>query len=939
LKQSRFVIGIDLGTTNTAVAFVDTQAADQRVQVFAIPQLVAAGVVTTRPQLPSFVYLLSGHDFTPAQVTLPWHDHAPSERQAAPGDFVGELARNEGARQPQNMIASAKSWLCHVGVNREAPILPWGVTEGRKLSPVDASAQILSHVAHAWDHAWKQQAGTLFAEQELIVTVPASFDEAARELTVAAAQKAGLPHLVLLEEPQAAFYAWIAARGSKAALAAGDTVLVFDVGGGTSDFTIITVGEDGDSFERVAVGEHLLLGGDNIDLTLAKWLEAPLTESGGGKKLDSVQWHALVHACRLGKEKLLSDDSVQALPITIPGRGSKLIGGSLHTELSRELICRTLFEGFFPLVRKEEPRKRTRSGLQEYGLPYAAEPAITRHLGAFLQRHNVSRVDAVLFNGGAMTPLSLRQRVIEQLALWQPDAPAPRPLLSVRPELAVAEGASHYGLVRRGLGARIGGGTARSFYIGVGRSEGAERAVCVAPRGLEEGQSVKLDRSFVLLTNRPVSFRLFSSTTREDLPGAIVSAGDGLAATIDDGSDLLELPPLVTVARATGHTEVNVQIEVQTTEMGTLDLWCRQINATLGGEPLRWKLSFDMRSGGVRQPEAQPSEAATQEPQVLQAQGLIKAAFTDQPEAIPGLLKKLEQVLGTPREEWSMSVARALFDAAFEVVEARTKSAQHEARWLNLAGFCLRPGCGAPADEWRAKQMWGVVFHQDLQHPKDEACRLGWWITWRRIAGGLHKGQQHQLYLRLAQLFMPSSQGKKRWYEIKPSPQEAAEMLRCLGNLERCTGQQKALLGDELVRRMLESKRVRGEAGYFWALGRLGARVPLYGPLDTVVPPTRASEWIEALLGVDWPESGKPAFPMAQLGRRTDDRSRDINESVRERLGQRLREIEGAERTARMVTEVVELETREAYIAMGEALPVGLRLVSDAERVAADHDA
>lgn len=923
MTAPRYIIGIDLGTTNTAVAFVDTRAADMRVEVLHVPQLVAPGEAAPRSQLPSFAYLPGAHDLTLQQIALPWHEGGTAP---PPGDFVGELARAQGARQPQRVIASAKSWLCHPGVNRHADILPWGVEEGRKLSPVAASALVLGHVAAAWNHLHGHQAP--FAEQDVVVTVPASFDEAARELTLEAAGRANLHRLVLLEEPQAAFYAWINNHARQGELQPGDSVLVFDVGGGTSDFTIITVGEDGNSFERTAVGEHLLLGGDNIDLTLAKLLETQLTETSG-KKLDPVQWHALVHASRLAKERMLEDEELLQLPVTVAGRGAKLIGGSLHAELSRQQLEATLFDGFFPLVRQEEPHRRTRSGLQEFGLPYASDPAITRHLGSFLRRHDVRRVHAVLFNGGAMTPVSLRRRVLDQLAAWQAGDPPPRELASPRPELAVAEGAAHYGLVRRGLGARIGGGTARSFYVGVEAAGAGARAVCIAPRGMNEGQTLELDRNFVLLTNRPVSFRLYASTTREDEPGRVVPVGDGSPETVDDGSDLLELPPLVTVARAPGRAEVAVHIEVHTTEVGTLDLWCREASPADGAGPLRWRLSFDMRSGGAKQPEA-PEETAELDPKVKDAQALVRTAFREQPAEVPGLLKKLEQVLELPRDQWSLGAARALFDAAFEVVDERLKSAQHEARWLNLAGFCLRPGIGAPADEWRAKQMWGVVFHQDLQHPKDEACRLSWWITWRRIAGGLNKGQQHQLYLRLAQLFLPSRQGKKRWYEMKPSPQEAAEMLRCLGNLERCTPEQKTVLGDELVKRMIESKKVRGDLGYFWALGRLGARVPLYGPLDAVVPAAKAQTWIEALLAVDWPDPNKAAFPMAQLGRRTDDRSRDIDDDTRRKLAERLRSIPGAERSAHLVTEVVELEAREAYIAMGEALPVGLRLDGEA---------
>src|SRR5688500_15589685 len=403
--SARFVIGIDLGPTNSAVAYVDTHAADPRVRVFEVPQLVAPGEVAPRRQLPSFVYLAGEIDLAPHETALPWSGLVSKQQPV-----VGELARSQGARMASRMIASAKSWLCHPGVDRQAQILPWGEGEGAKLSPIAAQALVLAHVRAAWDHDHPDDP---LDEQEVLVTVPASFDEAARELTVQAAASAGLPPVVLLEEPQAAFYAWIdQAHGGKG-LAPGERVLVFDVGGGTTDFTLIDVDPSGDGFTRTAVGDHLLLGGDNLDLTLAKIVEQRLVAKSG-KKLDALQWHGLVHACRLAKETLLGDEPPDATPINVAARGSKLIGGNIRDEITRAELERVLFDGFFPIVAKDAPLARGRGGLQEFGLPYAADPAVTRHLASFLARHGASTVDAILFNGGAMTPASLRTRVIDQ---------------------------------------------------------------------------------------------------------------------------------------------------------------------------------------------------------------------------------------------------------------------------------------------------------------------------------------------------------------------------------------------------------------------------------------------------------------------------------------------------------------------------------------------
>ena len=915
--SSAHIVGIDLGTTNSALAEVSVDGANPRVETTLIPQLVAEGEVAGLRQLPSLIYMPGDHDLGATQTALPWD---PDQRLV-----VGELARTQGARVASRLVSSAKSWLCHGAVDRNAAILPWGQgEEGPKLSPVDASAEVLSHIKSAWQHL----RGATFADQEVIVTVPASFDESARDLTLLAASRAGFPEVVLLEEPQAAFYAWIDSHGAgerSKLLQAGDRVLVFDVGGGTTDFTLISVGEDGETFERTAVGDHLLLGGDNVDLTLAVAVEKRLRIKVK-KKLDTVAWHGLVQSCRRAKEQLLSDDNLESVAITVAGRGSKLIGGLLKDKVSREELDATLLEGFFPIVGKDAEPDAARSGLQEFGLPYAADASVSRHLASFLRRHSVARVDAVLFNGGAMTPKSLRTRVIEQLAMWQGGEP-PRELANSLPELAVARGAAYYGLVRRGMGARIRGGTPRVFYVGVGGAEsGASKmAVCVAAKGLEEGSRVELERDFELITNRPVAFKLFSSTSRGDNPGELVDVGDGLADMSADGSDLLELPPIVTVLRARGRSKAKVRLEVKVTELGSLEIWCRDIAAP-AEEAERWRLEFDIRSGGALAPEA--AAELEVDPKTTTAAHALISSFQGQGEVpVAKIHKALEEILDTRRDEWSMTTARALFDAAFKVEDERKLSTDHESRWLNLTGFLLRPGFGVPLDDWRAKQMWRI-FNGNLSFGKAEQCRLAWWIAWRRIAGGLVKGQQDQIYDRLAQLFLPGPKQKKKWHEARPSKQESLEMWRVLANLERIEVSSKIKLGDELLRRM-ESKTGRNEPVHFWALGRIGARAPLYGPLNAVVPPEHAGRWLSEVLSREWPNPQKAAFPMAQLARRTGDRSRDLSDELRHELAARLKTIEGAERTARLVEEVVVLEAREEKVALGDSLPPGLRLVAD----------
>jgi len=936
---ARFLIGIDLGTTNSAVAYVDTRAADPRVRVFEVPQLVAPGDVAPRRQLPSFVYLASEIDLAPHETALPWK---PADPKAALRIVVGELARNQGARMASRMISSAKSWLCHPGVDRNAAILPWGDSDGPKLSPVNAQAQVLRHIREAWDAAHPDAD---FAEQEVLVTVPASFDEAARELTLQAATAAGYPPVVLLEEPQAAFYAWINSVHQK--LAPNERVLVFDVGGGTTDFTLIEVDDQGDGFTRTAVGDHLLLGGDNLDLTLAKIVEQRVV-ARTSKKLDALQWHGLVHACRLAKEVLLGDDPGKSgegparstaeggakvnekAPIVVQARGSKLIAGTIRDEVTRAELQQVLFEGFFPLVAKDTALARGRGGLQEFGLPYAADPRVTAHLATFLVRHGAERIHHVLFNGGAMTPASLRARVLDQLAQWQGARPSELP--AAMPELAVAQGAAYYGLVRRGLATRIKGGTARAFYIGVeaagrarretnkvGDATGERMAVCLAPPGLEDGARVQLARDFKLVTNRPVSFRLYSSTTRDDQPGAIVPIGDGKAETLDDGSDLLELPPIVTVLRARGRSEVTVRLEVHITELGALDIRCVDRESEDA-----WKLTFDMRSGGAA-PTAQASEA---HPKTDEAKAKVLDAFRTGA-GLATLTRDLETLLEARRDEWSMQTTRALFDALAEVAAERKKTGDHEQRWLNLAGFLLRPGTGAPLDAWRSRVMWGV-FNEQLVFPKHEPSRLAWWIAWRRIAGGLANGQQDQIYDRIAQLVLPSQKQAKKLAEAKPSKQELAEMWRAVASMERLQLGFKIKLGDELMARM-ETRKGREDATHLWALSRLGARVPLYGPLNAVIPASAVKAWLAKIMTWEWPEPDKAAFPLAQLARRTGDRARDLDEATRAQLAALLRGMPGGERAAVLVEQIVELEAREERVALGDTLPAGLRMVPEDE--------
>jgi hypothetical protein len=598
---SRFVVGIDLGTTNSALAYVDTSSTEKeasRPLLLPIPQVTAAGQVEERPLLPSFLYLPLPGEVPPAALRLPW---------AADRDYaVGEYARKQGGLVETRLVSSAKSWLCHSGVDRKAPILPFKAGEGgRRVSPLEASTLYLRHLAEAWNFRMAGDRPELRLEsQEVVLTVPASFDPSARELTVEAARAAGLEHVTLLEEPQAAFYAWIEQSGDswREQVQVGDVALICDVGGGTTDFTLIAVAEDGGklALTRVAVGDHILLGGDNMDLKLAYYISQQF--SARGIKLDLGQMQMLRHAVRDAKEKLLTDPSLTTAPVTVLGRGSKVIGGTIKGELSRDDLVRELIEGFFPEVPADAtPRQQRAVGFQEIGLPYASDPSVTTHLAHFLARHaddlarhrgGPPRPTAVLFNGGVFKSDAFRQRVIGSLNRWGQGADGPvRALPSADLDLGVARGAAYYGMVRRGKGIRIRGGTARTYYVGVEPAEPAVpgvpaplKALCVVPFGMEEGTSVDVPgREFFLVVGAPAEFRFLGSTVRAmDEVGQIVEEWEG---------QIEELAPLTATLPGDGKARYEpVHLHSKVTEVGTLELWCISRDGKR-----RWKLEFNVR--------------------------------------------------------------------------------------------------------------------------------------------------------------------------------------------------------------------------------------------------------------------------------------------------------------------------------------------------------
>jgi len=610
--SASYVVGIDLGTTNSVLAFAPLDQEQPRVELLPIPQLVAPGVVESRTSLPSFLYLAPEHEAKGKVFDLPW-----GKRSSV---AVGEFARRQSAEHPERTVVGAKSWLAHSKIDRHQPILPWQApAEVAKVSPVTASRRYLEHLLAAWEHAHPEAP---ISEQTVVLTVPASFDAAARELTREAALAAGLPaSLILLEEPQAAVYAWLTAAGERwrRLLQVGETLLVCDVGGGTTDLTLVGVDQEGGELQlrRIAVGEHLLVGGDNMDLALAHFVAGKFGEKD--VKLDPWQSVSLWHQCRTAKETLLVEGGPKKHPLSVLGRGSKLIGGTVKVEIERDPAAELLLEGFFPKCQvTDRPARRRASGFQEIGLPFESDAAVTRHLAAFLTAHGKAgepiRPTHVLFNGGVFKADAFRNRLMEVLTAWAGDGavgnalrgvPALRGIPALRGvpavlegehdlDHAVARGAAYYGWAKQHGGVRIRGGAARSYYIGIETSglaiPGAPRplrALCVVPFGMEEGTAIDVPSGeFGLVVGEPATFRFFSSAVRkQDKPGDLLPIW-----TDEELSETDSLEALLPRDDTIEDDFVPVRFHSQLTELGVFELWCQGTKS-----PSRWKLEFSVR--------------------------------------------------------------------------------------------------------------------------------------------------------------------------------------------------------------------------------------------------------------------------------------------------------------------------------------------------------
>jgi len=916
--QPDYLVGIDLGTTNTVVAYADANDPAAGIRLFEIEQLVAPGEVAPRTLLPSLRFHPAAGELAAGDVPLPWLQQDLAGVDQA---VLGTLARQLGGQVPGRLVASAKSWLSHVNVDRQAPILPWGADpDVPKVSPMAASASYLAHVRAAWNHRHPQAP---LEAQELVLTIPASFDEGARALTLAAARMAGLPSLRLVEEPQAAFYDFLHRQRATlhADLANTRRILVCDVGGGTTDFSLIDVTFDGEEpqLARTGVGNHLILGGDNMDLALAHLVETRMAAGvEGGMRLSAARLSQLMERCRAAKELLLSQDAPEKTTVTLLGAGSRLIGGSRSVDITREEVAAMVVDGFFPLVEQDEIAKKARTGIVEFGLPYAQDAAITRHLASFLQQHQGELPDTVLLNGGVFRADALARRLADTLARWRG---VPLTILhNDNPDVAVARGAVAYALARRGQAPRIAGGSARSYFLVLGDGSKDQRAVCILPRGSASGEEIRLsERIFALRLGRPVRFHLASSNSAAHQLGDIVDLSTG---------DYVRLPPMASVLHGQSgdkdkQREIAVQLATVMTEVGTLEVHC----VAQEDSSQRWLLEFQLRA--EQQDAAGEAEAVS--PRLAQALEKIDRIFGGKAQKVEAkevrqLRQHLEQRLGA-REQWPAPLLRQLFDALMARAKGRRRSLEHEKVWLNLAGYCLRPGYGEPLDDWRMEQLW-ALFDTGVQQHKDHQVCSEWWTLWRRVAGGLATEQQLRLLDDFAfNLQADAAQRSRRPVTLVNGSDD--DMLRLGASLERIPGAYKAEVGAWLLKRLEKSasKMEAADAHSLWALARVGTRQPFHGSAHEVVDVETVAQWLDMLLALDWKKVEPAAFAAAHLARMTGDRSRDIGDALRSTVITRLKAVGVPATWVTMVQEVAQLDEAATKRILGEALPPGLKLI------------
>ena len=922
-QDKQYVIGIDLGTTNSAVSYVDVAALkqaleqtreapdkDKIIKVFNIPQLTGHGEFTKIPVLPSFLYIPGEYDISKEVLKHPWRKREDL--------FAGSFARDHGSKIPSRLVSSAKSWLCNPMADRKAKILPWGAEGVEKVSPVTATAEYLSHIRSAWNHFVKDE-DKFIENQFVVITVPASFNEEARDLTMEAVTQAGLGQSVtLLEEPLAAFYSWLIRHEEdwQSTIGEDELILVCDVGGGTTDFSLITLKETDGSprFERLAVGDHLILGGDNIDLALAKIVEKKFQSK---TSLSSDKWKTLCHRCREAKEKIL-DRGGRSVRITLKGEGRALIAGTLAADLTRGDVETVLRGAFFGDVSSSDfSAEADGKEIADFGLPFEKDASVTGHIVRFLEAHrdtikkalskDVPMPDFILFNGGTLKPALVQSRIKESIRRWFKTSEPNKPIMleNDRPELAVGIGASYYGLVKQGIGVRVGSGSPRSYYLGISTaSDQRQGAVCIVERGLDEGSVINLpDLSFEVRANQPVSFDVFSSSFR---------SGDTAGSVVEVDKTLTAMAPIQTIIKFGKQGEkkqIPVTLGAEYTEMGSLSMFCRSAVSEH-----QWKLQFQLRNAS--------SAAVSEDTEVYddasinEACRVIETAFSSSAgNDLNRIAKTIEGVVEQRKMNWPLNFLRRLADKLIEMAPTRQISAEHEGRWLNLTGFCMRPGFGDAFDEERVRKLWKIYLN-GLHFDKVQQNRVEWWIYLRRVAAGLKAGQQRQFFQDTSALLTKSN-------KTKMSPQEQVELWMASGNMERLLVKDKVVLAKALMPQIRPGKKMDR---LFWTLSRLGARELLYGSVDRVIPPAEVGRWIQQIIKKQWKPSDPVPALVSALARKTGDRTRDIPDDIRDLVLEWMTKQNVDKKNRALVKEKTGMGMKEKSQQFGERLPQGLVL-------------
>jgi molecular chaperone DnaK (HSP70) len=913
-KMSKFSIGIDLGTTNCAMAYVPLNGTNSTSETFPVLQWETHGSLTESLTLPSFLY-------------LPREDEASQllGKGIVGREWIaGRFARRQAAESPGRVAHSAKSWLCHHAIDRNAPFLPWrsdDIPIEKRISPIQASALLLEYLRAAWNTRFAGEDAD-FVQQEVTVTVPASFDAVAQRLTLDAASEAGFPSNVrLLEEPQAAFYRWLEEHPAPDAFelppAGVSHVLVVDIGGGTSDFSLFEMSPQPGSMiphiKRIAVSDHLLLGGDNIDLALAHHIQQQLATD-----LSPTQWNFLAARCRDLKERCLTDSSQdEQLAISIPSQGSSLLSKTLSARISRKEVETLVLEGFFPECGPEERPSRVQAALREWALPYAPDSAVTRYLADFLRGR--PPVDFLLFNGGSLHAEAVRLRLQRQVSAWQAGN-EPKILSNSEPDLAVARGAARFGGLIHRRAARIEAGAARAIYLEVHRPGGKERAestlVCILPKDAPAEEEFKISQpGLELRINHPVRFQPYYSTRHDDdKSGTLVPWNE---------SDFHHLPPLQTIARLDGprshNDRVPVSLSARMNELGLLKIACQSIDPRLKHS---WPLEFNLRqeeTDGGRDQSTPDAESGVESAKLAGAGARMRSLFSrplDKRDKLSAtnLLKNLEQILGLQKANWNGVLLRQLWQTLYEQINRREESVDHEEAWLILAGFFMRPGFGAHGDESRIDQLWQIKI-DGLTYP-GKRIQLQEYILWRRVSGGLSQARQQAVI----EPELPKLLSQK-----SPSP----ELIRLAGSFERIPQPVKEELTDQFIK-SAQDFADKGEhcAPYLVALGLLLNRAPLYAPTEDVLPSEYVERAYEALCHLDWanPELVEAQTLFLRAARVTNHAVIDLPHSLREKIASKLEKSGLAPVRVEKLRRFVPVERADRASLFGESLPPGLVL-------------